>query len=178
MTARLRKALTGAAVGFGMIGATILATSSPASAAKPLVVVNETVEDEFVVSAEDFVCGVEAHFQETVKVRVTVYFDKNGDVLREVAHLNGTTRVTTENGTAIDRWSQKDVFDPATGIVTTTGNPYNIHVPGSGTGVLVNDSGRLTFDTETGEVLFVAGPHPVFLEGPAAFEEVCALGAG
>ncbi len=148
-----------------------------ASAATPVVVVDDTFVNEFPVPAEDFECGVDAFIQETVKVRVTAFFDNDGNFVGDEAHLNGTTRVTTENGTAIDRWSEVDFFDPEDETVTTAGNPFNIQVPGSGTGVLVNDSGLITYDPETGEVLFIGGPHPAFF-GPEVFDEVCALLGG
>ena len=103
--------------------------------------------------------------------------DVDGNFARGKVHVNGTTTITTENGSSIDRWTITDTFDPEDGTLTTTGNPLNVHVPGLGTGVLVNDSGRLSIDTDTGEVLFIGGPHPAFL-GPKAFDEACALAEG
>ncbi len=74
---------------------------------------------------------------------------------------------------ATDRWAGKTVIDldPETGEVirqTDTGNLWNVHA-GAG-GVLVNDSGRVVFDSE-GVPIIVNGPHqPLFGE----FDDACA----
>lgn len=154
--------------------ATALLSSVPASANKPAVVEDVTIVESFEVPAEEFVCDVDVSVELTLKVRVTEHLDKDGNVLRVRAHLNGTERVSSENATLVDRWTQVDFFDPAELTVTTAGNPWNVHLPGSGTGVLVNDSGLITFDVTNGDVLFVAGPHPAFF-GPEAFDEACAI---
>ena len=44
--------------------------------------------------------------------------------------------------------------------VTTIGSVFRIVIPGQG--IVVHDSGIITFDAETGEVLFEGGPHEAF----------------
>jgi len=67
-------------------------------------------------------------------------------------------------------------FDPLGSLenVTVFGSVYRITLPG--TGIIVQDTGVITYDPVTNQVLFEGGPHEVFHTG----EEVdyCALLAG
>ena len=53
--------------------------------------------------------------------------------------------------------------------VTTIGSLYRITIPGQG--IVAQDTGIITFDSVTGEVLFEGGPHEIF-HGTA---DVCTL---
>jgi hypothetical protein len=172
----MKKGIISIAVSMGMLAA-FLSTGTASAAGEPAVVVDDIVEFTENIPAAESICGVDVTIDVTFKIRVTEWYDRDDELVRVQAHLNGTTLLTTENGTAIDRWSQNEFLDPETLVQTVAGTPYNLHVPGSGTGVLVNDSGLLKIDVTTGDAVFVAGPHPVFFDEEAAFAEVCALGS-
>ncbi len=56
--------------------------------------------------------------------------------------------------------------------VTTIGSIFRVTLPG--VGMVVQDTGIITFDADTGEVLFEGGPHEVFHETAPEFCEVLA----
>lgn len=56
--------------------------------------------------------------------------------------------------------------------ISTIGSIFRITIPGQG--IVVQDTGIITFDAETGEVFFEAGPHEAFGVGA----DYCALLAG
>jgi hypothetical protein len=169
----MKKSTARAAVFSGVFAAAGLAGAMVASAAPspPVVVFDEVVEH----SGPDEICGVEATVSTSVRIRVTEWYDDNGEFVRGQAKLNGTTTIASELGTFTDRWAHNEFFDPVALELTVAGNMYNFHLPGSGTGLLVNDSGLITFNVETGDVDFVAGPHAAFLDEDAAFAEACDL---
>ena len=148
-----------------------MGSSAASAASKPPVVV---VDEVFSTTESDEYCGVDVTIERSGGVRVTEWYDDSGDVVRARAHVNGTTTITSELGTLIDQWVTNESFDPATLELTIVGNPYNVRLPGSGTGVLVNDAGKITINVATGDVSFIAGPHPAFLDGSAALADACA----
>jgi Tfp pilus tip-associated adhesin PilY1 len=156
-------ALSGVVIATGLV-------VSPASAAPPAVVVEGDFENTFFVPAADDVCGVDTMVHEVGSVKITEFYDNDGDMIRARRKVMGTTTVTTEFGQVVDRWSENGTFDPGTLTVTVTGNPYNVHA-GTG-GVLVNDSGRIVIDTRTDEALVVNGPHQARF---GEFEDACAV---
>ena len=163
MRGKLMVALTGAVL------ATVL-IASPAAAAKPVVVFEADFDDTFVVPAEEFICGVEATIHEVGSVKVTDYFDKDGNFVRGHVRVRGTTHVTTEFGEVVDRWSWNGFFDPETLTDTQVGNIFNVHAgPG---GVLVNDSGRIVIDVTTGQANVINGPHQAWF---GDFDDACAV---
>jgi hypothetical protein len=168
MRKRLLATLVGAAT------ATVL-VASPATAAKPQVVENERYEFSATVPAEEDPCGVESEYHEVGKVRITDYFDNNGDFVRAHVKLNATSTVTTQFGEVVDRWSWSGWFDAETITFTQSGNVYNAHNPGGGGGVLVNDSGRIVIDETTGEALVINGPHEAWF---GEFDDACAVLTG
>lgn len=158
----------------GATTATVL-VASPASAAKPQVVESETYEVTVTVPAAEDPCGVESEVTEVGKVRITEYFDKDGEFARAHVQRNATTTVTTEYGQVVDRWAWSGWFDAETITFTQSGNKYNAHNPGGGGGVLVNDSGRIVIDETTGEALVINGPHEAWF---GEFDDACAVLAG
>jgi len=156
----------------GLSGAMLAAmlVASPAAAAKPVVVVDEDFENTFVSPAEESVCGVEETIHEVGSVKITDYFDNDGNFVRGKIHVMGTTHISTEFGELVDRWSWNGFFDPETLTDTQVGNIFNVHAgPG---GVLVNDSGRLVIDVTTGEALVINGPHQAWF---GEFDDACAV---
>ena len=149
-----------------IIGGTLAAvTPLQASASPPVVVQDERIEDEFVV---DGLCEEGAFtVRISVKVRETMFFDKDGNFVKATIHVNGTDIVTGDGGELFDRYAWNGTFDPATGIFFERGNQWNVHA-GAG-GILVNDSGliKFTFD-ENGEFVLLrnAGPLDTFPDGP------------
>ena len=100
--------------------------------------------------------GFEDHFTDFFEVKGTTFFG-DGDapvrmVLNVVHHSNDTNSVTGltvhEHGHFIE------TFDLRTGTVTVTGNQEVANRPG--TGVVVQDTGRIVFDAD-GNVVFFAG---------------------
>lgn len=135
------------------------------SAAPPQVVFEDRWDDTFVL---DHLCEegpVTIHT--TGMVRLTQFFDNEGNLVRETILVNATDIISSDEAELFDRWAWAGTFDAATETFFERGNQWNVHA-GAG-GVLVNDSGliRFTFDEE-GEfvVLKVAGPRDTFPDGP------------
>lgn len=151
---------------------TIMAMAAgPAAAAPPVVVLDETFEDNYSVPAEEDPCGVDTDVTLVEHVRITEFLDKDGNVRSAQVHVHGTTTTTSAHGELVDRWALTERFDLEAGTVATTGNVWNVH-PASGGRVLINDSGRVVMDLETGEPISIRGPHDT-LEGN--FEAACAI---
>jgi hypothetical protein len=151
---------------------TIFAAIGPtsASAAEPVVIVEEDFENTFFSPAEQDPCGVDTTVHEVGSVKITEFYDNDGNLNRARTKVMATTTVTTDFGQLVDRWSQNTTFDPETLTDTVTGNVFNTHA-GAG-GVLVNDSGRIVIDVRTGEALVVNGPHQAWF---GEFDDACAV---
>lgn len=137
----------------------------PASAAKPEIVFDETfvVEDEpFVDDFGNWVCGFPAFVNETIDIRFTVFFDKDGYV-REVFHLRGTSWYYSDSVTLpkAEHWSWVGTYDEKTDTFTKRGNSWGLIG-------IVEERGRIVFDDSTGEVLFEAGKWPTVTDGLSA----------
>jgi hypothetical protein len=133
------------------------------SAAPPLV---ETFTDEGSFTFQNpcsngvFLVGA---FTETV--RVTTFFDNDGNPIRIQIHVNHDGVITNpDTGASVeDDAHQTIVLDLVEGTETTVGLVFSSTVPG--VGVVFHDVGRVVFDAE-GNVTF-AGPHDVLnTEGP------------
>lgn len=166
-SARLLKGAV--AVATMSLGAVTLA--SEATAAPPNVVLDQEFEWNSVIPAEEFECGVEATLREVGTVRRTLFFDRDGNVVRVVTKVNGTNTITTEFGEAVDRYAEVIRIDTEEGTRTINGNTWNVHAAGGG-GVLVNDSGRFVVDLTTGEVVAVNGPRDTFFGN---FDALCTV---
>lgn len=161
MLGKLIAALSGTVIATGLV-------VSPVSAAPPGVVFEDDFENTFLVPAEDAVCGVDTTVHEVGSVKITEFYDNDGNLIRGRLKVMATTTVTTDFGHIVDRWSQNTTFDPETMTDTVVGNVFNTHA-GSG-GVLVNDSGRIVIDLTTGEELVVNGPHQAWF---GEFDDAC-----
>ena len=150
---------------------------SPAAAAKPLVFEDERFDDTFIIPAGE-ICDFDVQLRSQVKVRTTVFFDRDGQTRQAVVHVNGTESWSLPGGEVVlfDRWTNNvtillapgsDENTPPLGI-RESGNPWNLHAgPG---GVLINDSGHLEFD-ENFEPVVIRGPHDALLGDPS--EVIC-----
>lgn len=146
-----------------VLGATALAGAS-ASAAAPEIEDIEFEGNELFGAGELY--PFEVVLQETVRARITVWSDKDGEISKSRIHIQGTTHVSSEHGTAVNRWVENLQLDPATMTEARTGNSFNVHAgPG---GVLVNDSGRVVVDVN-GDIVSAAGPRATDEE----FAELC-----
>ena len=119
-------------------------------------------------------CGSFLAVEEFVEdVRVMVFFNKAGDPVRVVTHVNYTGIITNpETGRTLrDPGHHKVVEDLENGTLAFIGLVYGITVPGEGIAVL--DAGRVIFDGEAIEenVIFEAGPHQYLHGGDAV---ICA----
>ena len=95
-----------------------------------------------------------------VDVRLTEYFNVDGDLVRAraISHGSGTfyNSVTLVSNTG----SSPSIYfdDYVEGTTTIVGRLNHNNLPGEGNVAL--DAGRIVYDWETGEVIFSAGPHP------------------
>ena len=151
-----------------------MAVAAPASAARPVVFEEGDFDDMFVVP-EGEICDFALDVRDTGSFIGKVFFDNQGRAIRVSYHASGTSYASRSDGdvVAVDRWAANTVLDldPESGEVirqTDTGNVWNVHA-GAG-GVLVNDSGRVVFDSE-GLPVTVNGPHEALF---GQFEELCA----
>ena len=136
----------------------ILLIAQPAGATPPSV---ETFHDEGEFLFAD--CGT---FQLTetftVDVRVTTFFNAQGDAVRATEHVNfvGVITNSLSGNTYPDSGHFQTVTDLTTGEFTVVGLVFLTPVPGLGP--VLHGTGKLIFDAN-GNVTFIAGPHNVLL---------------
>ena len=140
--------------------------SVPASAGAPEVFEDVVYDwsDELVPWLTD-ACGFDVYDSGHETGVAKGFFDREGDLLRVEVHVNGTVRTYKEGGPVlIDRYAFHitDDFTDETG--TFKGNGWNVHIPGSGSGVVINDSGLVTFAWNDGVVKAV-GPKDTLNDG-------------
>jgi len=136
----------------------ILLIAQPASATPPSV---ETFHDEGEFLLED--CGTFLLTETfTADVRVTTFFNSQGDAVRATEHVNyvGVITNSLSGNTYPDPGHFQVITDLTTGETTIVGLIINIRVPGLGPVAL--DVGKVIFDAN-GDVTFVGGPHTVLL---------------
>jgi hypothetical protein len=134
----------------------ILLIAQPAGATPPSV---QTFHDEGEFLFAD--CGT---FQLTetftVDVRVTTFFNAQGDAVRATEHVNfvGVITNSASGNTYPDPGHHQIVTDLTTGETTFVGLVFLTPVPRLGP--VLHDTGKVIFDAN-GDVTFVAGPHTV-----------------
>lgn len=118
-------------------------------------------------------CGTDIYITVEGRYRVTVFFDKHGEPIRERIHETGEVLWTSVDGEVWENYAVNVDIDYAAGTETVKGNVWNIHA-GAG-GILVNDSGRIVLvpDGKGGYegALTVNGPHQAWYE---EFDDLCA----
>jgi hypothetical protein len=78
---------------------------------------------------------------------------------------HGVATLSANGKTLTSNFSAKIFIDDPT-TVKVVGTVYNVQVPGAGSVVL--DAGNIAFDFETGDVLYIHGPHEQFSGDVAA----------
>jgi hypothetical protein len=101
------------------------------------------------------------------KVKISTHTDKDGNVTMEIARFSlRHTFVNSETGASLtspDAGIDKiTVNQDGSGTVAVIGVVSRIAVPGEG--VVFVHVGKIVFDLNTGDVLFVAGPHDDFAD--------------
>jgi hypothetical protein len=136
----------------------ILLIAQPAGATPPSV---ETFHDEGEFLFAD--CGT---FQLTetftVDVRITTFFNAQGDAVRATEHVTfvGVITNSLSGNTYPDPGHLQDVTDLTTGETTVVGLVFLTPVPGLGP--VLHDTGKVVFDAN-GNITFIAGPHTELL---------------
>jgi hypothetical protein len=107
--------------------------------------------------AEDFaVCdGYNVIGDFDVTRRDVTYFDADGDPIRVdlFIHYEGTLTNSVTGKTLLDKGNFKNSLDLTDGTATVTGGIR--HTTVSGLGIVIQDTGRIILDDETGGILFV-----------------------
>jgi hypothetical protein len=138
------------------------ADATPAlSTARPPSVEVSPVNDEF-----DLPCGTfSIHVSYTGWVRTTTFFDQSATPveLRIQINVQGTATNLQTGKTVRDYENPIVVIDLTTGGFTINGVPAHVTAPGEG--IIIQDTGRITYDAE-GHVTFDAGPHDQGDQGP------------
>jgi hypothetical protein len=142
-----------AVIGVLTVGAT------PAAAAAPTV-------EQFEVSADgpaDWLdCGFPVHETGHQQLTLTTFFDADGSVRENVLRDRSTWTETNElTGRAVTQSDVRNYFNAFSGTPTVTGSVTRISV----TGVVLHDSGLLTWSFDDGTIIKMAGPHPTFTDG-------------
>ena len=113
-------------------------------------------------------CGsFEVEYSGTNENRITTYYDQAGNPVRIVAHkqLRETDRNTSSGKTIEVRGNVTIVIDLVAGKETYNGYLFLANDPGSG--VVIQDTGKIVFDSDGAVV--VHGPHEVFESQGAIF---------
>jgi hypothetical protein len=160
---------------FGVVGVVValfLATNASAWAAQPEIVRFQAqgVDPHLVNCGTFFING-----QFAEQGSVTTFVDDAGNPVRLKVQVvfNGQLTNETTGQTLRDAPRYTVFVDVQTGTVTYVGLPVHWTIPGVGNIIL--DAGRIVFDPTTGEVVFEAGPHPVFhLTGEETQALLCA----
>jgi hypothetical protein len=84
---------------------------------------------------------------------------------RTTIQRHGVATLSANGKTLTSNFSAKIFFDVPNS-VKVVGTVYNIQVPGAGSVLL--DAGNIAFDFETGDLLYVHGPHEQFSGDVAA----------
>jgi len=110
-------------------------------------------------------CGFDVFQSGHETVVVKGFFDRHGELIRVGVHVNGTNMTYKKDGPElVDRYAFHVTEDIVSETATYSGNVWNVHTPGSGTGVVINDSGHITFTF--GDVLIkTAGPKDSLKDG-------------
>jgi hypothetical protein len=148
----------------------LLLFAVPAVADAPIV--TDEWDDEFGGLSEfTEVCGFDVYFSGHETGIERMFVDSNGDPTHLSVHINGAATFWTDDGvTGFDRWALTIVVDLVDFGVILRGNNFNYHVPGSGTGIVINDSGQITI---TAAGITINGPADTWEDWDAANQRLC-----
>jgi hypothetical protein len=141
------------------IAVSAVTTAAPAQAAPPE---TATVTDSGTVKAWVKCEGFNIDLTYTETTRITKYFDSSGNVIRGRIAYHGTGTITNSvtGASNTGKSPEIDFYDITGNTLTIVGRTFHNNVRGRGNVALV--AGRTVIDLTTGEVNFVAGPHPAF----------------
>jgi hypothetical protein len=120
----------------------------PAGEFCPSFAVEVEVENQVMVQVFETHLVVKNNFKSTLTNLATGFSIDDNGAWMDIVHLDGEGNAET---------------------VTTIGSIFRIVIPGQG--IVVQDTGIITFDAATGEVLFEGGPH----DAAAGLLDYCAL---
>lgn len=151
-----------------VVGVALLASSAVAVPPE-----RETLIGEGLFAFPDLDCGDVGLTYELIseRVRITTYFDGDGDAVREKinANIRGTFTNSATGETFRDHGAFRIEVDPATGdALRISGLTASYTVPGEG--VVYHESGLKIYD-ETGTIVFAAGPKDFEEQG---LDGICA----
>jgi hypothetical protein len=145
--------------GLGLVGTTESAGAHPPE------------REEFPFSVrfvDDEICAFPIEFSFEGTIKITRYFDENGNLIRVHALASDNASATNlDTGTSATGHEVSSVWFDMDGSETISGLPIHLNTPGHGA-VLI-DAGRLELDS-SGTPTFIAGPHQG-LEGD--YGELC-----
>jgi hypothetical protein len=140
------------------LGVCSLAFASPASAVPP-----EIEPFHFEGTAPWTSCdGFDIIVNFEVDGLYTAFFDDQGNLVREQIHFRGTGELvnTVTGKTETGSSPTMVIVDYKRGTETTVGLVFHNNIPGQG--IVALAAGRITFNLDTGDVIFEGGPHPDF----------------
>jgi hypothetical protein len=148
----------------------VLLSAMPAFADAPTV--TDEWDDEFVgLSQFTEVCGFNVYVSSHETGVERTFVDSNGNPTHLSVHIRGAGTYWTDEGvTGFDRYALTIYVDLVNGDVILRGNNFNTHVPGSGTGIVINDSGQVTI---TSEGITINGPADTWEDWDAANQRFC-----
>jgi hypothetical protein len=140
------------------LAAVPFAFAAPAAATPPTV---ETFHDEGTspwTSCEGF--DIVVNFQVNIVERT--FYDSSGAPVRIQAQIRGSGELVNTVTGASNTGSGPivETVDLRAGTITQVGLLFHNNLPGEG--VVALAAGTITFDLQTDEILFSAGPHPEF----------------
>jgi hypothetical protein len=115
-------------------------------------------------------CGFPITFAFRSRIVDTTYYDSAGNPVRERFLVKQPSLDTAKGTTLRENDVFSDVINFRTGKEWLVGATFKITAPGQGHVFL--QTGRSVFDLD-GNLLFVAGPHPLLLEGGDPFTAFC-----
>jgi hypothetical protein len=115
-------------------------------------------------------CGFPITFDFRSRIVDTTYYDRAGNPVRERFLVKQPSLDTAKGTTLRENDVFSDVIDFRTGKEWLVGATFKITAPGQGHVFL--QAGRAVFDLD-GNLLFVAGPHPLLVEGGDPLAAFC-----
>lgn len=107
------------------------------------------------------VCGFPIEVSFVGSIRGSLFFDREGNLVRIQAHGKDLGTVTNpangKTASGVDAWLER--FDVESGEFAILGLFFHLNFPGAG--IILLDAGHIRFDAN-GDLIHLAGPHQVF----------------
>jgi hypothetical protein len=148
-----------------LLGAVMVVIGAVAVGATPAAAAAPTVE-QFEVSVDgpaDWLdCGFPVHETGHQDLTLTTFVNADGSVRENVLRDRSTWIETNElTGKSVTESDVRNYFNAFSGTPTVTGSVTRISIKG----VVLHDSGLLTWSFDDGTIIQMAGPHPTFTDG-------------